>query len=446
MLLPRRLSLVTIPALILALAAGSARAASPAPPPTARIAQTSSTPEQLCAAATETLVEPETREFAQAEETLQDGVDYWAVICTQAGPIYLDLFEDKAPITVNNFVFLAQQGYYNNTTFHRVLPGFMAQGGDPTATGTGGPGYQFEDETDNGLAFDQVGLLAMANAGPDTNGSQFFITYGLPAYLNGLHTIFGQVYQGIDVAELLAPRDPENSPSYEGATLRTIVIVEDSSRVSATPDTPPSLDHIQAVLVNIVTIVINTRFALDETVSHVYDLDAETDAWRSRGGADLADFMRAYLSDKGFAGTAEVFLKLAECPASPTDLPIWAIGLAAQDFSAADNAQAVVFDDARADKLVETGAFSGYTDPADLTGRVFTIAVAGDDWCGANGVLYHFEFPYGRYVLSTDLVLDGDLITYETQPSVPQYLAAVAQGVLFDNAGGVLDRGNAAAE
>ena len=96
-------------------------------------------------------------------------------------------------------MFLAQQGYYNNTTFHRVLPGFMVQGGDPTGTGAGGPGYEFGDETDNGLVFDQYGLLAMANAGPGTNGSQFFITYGKPDWLNGNHTIFGRVFQGIDV-------------------------------------------------------------------------------------------------------------------------------------------------------------------------------------------------------------------------------------------------------
>lgn len=141
------------------------------------------------------------------------------------GEFVVQLFPDKAPVTVNNFVFLAQQGFYNGTTFHRVLDGFMAQGGDPTGTGSGGPGYQFEDEFSD-LTFDKPGLLAMANSGPNTNGSQFFITYVPTPHLNGLHTIFGEVVEGMDVVNGITRRDPNQNPGFEGDAIETITITE----------------------------------------------------------------------------------------------------------------------------------------------------------------------------------------------------------------------------
>ena len=144
---------------------------------------------------------------------------YLATMRTAKGDIKIELFADRAPITVNNFVFLAEQGFYDNTTFHRVLAGFMAQGGDPTGTGSGGPGYTFEDEIVQGLIFDQAGLLAMANGGPNTNGSQFFITYGPTPWLNGFHTIFGMVIEGMDVIESLTLRDPSEGSGFEGDVL-----------------------------------------------------------------------------------------------------------------------------------------------------------------------------------------------------------------------------------
>jgi cyclophilin family peptidyl-prolyl cis-trans isomerase len=149
-----------------------------------------------------------------------------AVFTTEIGEFRVRLFPDQTPMTVNNFVFLARQGYYNNTTFHRVLPGFMAQGGDPTGTGGGGPGYTFEDEFDPDLQFDQAGLLAMANRGPDTNGGQFFITYAPTPHLNGLHTIFGEVVEGADVLSRLKPRDPLANPDFQGDRLVSVEIIE----------------------------------------------------------------------------------------------------------------------------------------------------------------------------------------------------------------------------
>lgn len=142
------------------------------------------------------------------ETVIDSSKTYDAIIRTQKGDITIRLFADDAPKTVNSFVFLANQGFYDNLTFHRVLEDFMAQGGDPTGRGSGGPGYKFEDETDNGLVFDRPGLLAMANAGPNTNGSQFFITFVPTSWLNGKHTIFGEVTEGEEVLSQITRRQP----------------------------------------------------------------------------------------------------------------------------------------------------------------------------------------------------------------------------------------------
>ena len=133
------------------------------------------------------------------EMTIDDSKIYDAIIKMDAGDMRLRLFAEQAPITVNSFVYLANEGFYDGVTFHRVIDGFMAQGGDPSGSGSGGPGYSFEDEVDNDLTFDRAGLLAMANSGPATNGSQFFITYDATDWLNGAHTIFGELLSGQDV-------------------------------------------------------------------------------------------------------------------------------------------------------------------------------------------------------------------------------------------------------
>ena len=152
--------------------------------------------------------------------------EYEGIIQTEKGEMRLRLFDDEAPLTVNNFVFLANQGFYDGTIFHRVLENFMAQGGDPTGTGSGGPGYQFEDEVDNGLSFNKRGLLAMANAGPGTNGSQFFITFNAEgsAHLTGAHTIFGELIEGDDVLSTITLRDPGSATPAD--TIIRIDIVE----------------------------------------------------------------------------------------------------------------------------------------------------------------------------------------------------------------------------
>ena len=138
---------------------------------------------------------------------------YTATMSTDKGDIVIELFADKTPRTVNNFVFLANEGFYDGTIFHRVIADFMAQGGDPTGTGTGGPGYRFADEFHSSLKHDKPGIFSMANAGPGTNGSQFFITHVPTPWLDGKHSIFGQVIQGMDVLLSIPPRDPRNTKS-----------------------------------------------------------------------------------------------------------------------------------------------------------------------------------------------------------------------------------------
>ncbi|RIK55188.1 MAG: hypothetical protein DCC57_05730 [Chloroflexi bacterium] len=164
---------------------------------------------------------------------------YYATLKTNRGDVRVQLFADRAPKTVNNFVFLARQGFYDNTVFHRVLDGFMAQAGDPTGSGAGGPGYEFEDEIVPGLVFDQSGLLAMANRGPNTNGSQFFITFGPTEWLNGNHTIFGKVIEGEDVLGKITRRDPQTDPNAAADVLYTVLIEESDTSILPTPTPSP---------------------------------------------------------------------------------------------------------------------------------------------------------------------------------------------------------------
>ena len=143
----------------------------------------------------------------------------------KGGTFVIQLYPDKAPVTVNSFVFLANKGFFNGSTFHRVIEGFMAQGGDPTGTGMGGPGYQFNNESNN-LLFDKAGVVAMANSGPNTNRSQFFITFGPVGLAESDYTIFGQVISGMDVVNSLTRRDPTQNPTFSGDAITSVTISE----------------------------------------------------------------------------------------------------------------------------------------------------------------------------------------------------------------------------
>jgi len=168
---------------------------------------------------------PAAKTYTSAPSMLIDqSKQYFATFKMAAGGEFVvELYSKKAPITVNSFAFLSCKGFFNGLTFHRVLEGFMAQGGDPDGTGMGGPGYEFVNE-DSDLLFDKEGVIAMANAGRDTNGSQFFITFGPADFLNGGYTIFGQVTEGMDVVNNITLRDPDTNPAFTGDVIESITI------------------------------------------------------------------------------------------------------------------------------------------------------------------------------------------------------------------------------
>lgn len=162
---------------------------------------------------------------APPSTTIDPAKSYKATIKTDLGDILIHLHVDKAPSTVNNFVFLANEGFYDGVIFHRVIADFMAQSGDPTGTGRGGPGYSFEDEFHPELRHDEPGILSMANSGPGTNGSQFFITHVATPWLDDRHSVFGKVEEGIEVFLSIPPRDPSDTDA-PAITIQTIEILE----------------------------------------------------------------------------------------------------------------------------------------------------------------------------------------------------------------------------
>jgi len=158
--------------------------------------------------------------------TIDEHKSYQATLHTDKGDIVIQLFASQAPRTVNNFVFLARSGFYDGTIFHRVIGNFMVQGGDPTASGTGGPGYRFKDEFHPALRHTKPGILSMANAGKDTNGSQFFITHVATPWLDNKHSVFGEVVAGLDVLFSIPERDPRQV-SAAGVKINSVTIEEE---------------------------------------------------------------------------------------------------------------------------------------------------------------------------------------------------------------------------
>lgn len=170
----------------------------------------------------------EERQFTECPPmTINPAKQYVATLHTDKGDIVIELYADKAPLAVNSFIFLARNGWFDGVTFHRVIPNFVAQAGDPSGTGYGTPGYAFENEISPDLKFDGPGVLGMANAGADSNGSQFFIIYSAQPSLDGGYTVFGRVIQGMDVATSLTPRDPsDNGELPPGDKILSVTIEE----------------------------------------------------------------------------------------------------------------------------------------------------------------------------------------------------------------------------
>ena len=204
-------------------ASSTAEAYNPATQPSSNAADTSSSE----VASGVAVVNSHKTYAAPPPMTIDPTKNYTATITTPRGDIVIKLRPDLAPQTVNSFVFLAKEGFYNGVTWHRVLPNFMAQGGDPTGTGTGGPGYTIPDEFTTKVMFDKPGIVAMANTGqPNSGGSQFFITTAPYPSLNGKYTIFGEVVKGQDIVDGIPLRDPEQNPTTPGEQMLSIKIDE----------------------------------------------------------------------------------------------------------------------------------------------------------------------------------------------------------------------------
>ncbi len=167
--------------------------------------------------------------FSGPEQVIDPEKEYIATIETEKGNIVVELYPDTAPVNVNSFAFLAEQGWYDDVTFHRVLEGFVAQAGDPTGSGIGFPGYRCGDEVDPSRTFDGAGVVSLANSGPNSNGSQFFITYDAIPQLNSNFTIIGRVIEGMNVAESITPRDPQQDPNAPPGDRIISITVEEKS-------------------------------------------------------------------------------------------------------------------------------------------------------------------------------------------------------------------------
>jgi cyclophilin family peptidyl-prolyl cis-trans isomerase len=358
-------------------------------------AQDARTPAEICESAD--VSEPTTRSFAQPDQVLQPTVDYRAIFCTDAGPIYIDLLEDYTPITVNSFVFLAEQGYYNNTTFHRVIQDFMAQGGDPTATGTGGPGYQFQDEFLPFLRFNEPGLLAMANAGPATNGSQFFITTVPTPHLNDRHTIFGVVLEGQENVTNIRLRDPGTDPE-PGTTLNTVVIITDPAEVATTYEgtTSSAQEDVQAVLDEITAEVaaVSQLLGLDEDVSGMFEADEVL--------ASLPEAAGEAFTENNFEFRAVTAIDNTSC--NLQDAPYLSISYTLDAFGSRADAAAALASGAY-DELATEAGFTMGEPSLDLRYPLYTKEAAGCE-IGATHALTHWQ--RGRYVVTAEAVFPVD--------------------------------------
>ncbi len=361
-------------------------------------AQEAKTPADICASAVPA-ADPTTRSYAQAEQVLEPGVDYQAVFCTDAGAIYVDLLEDYSPQAVNNFVFLAEQGYYNNTTFHRVIADFMAQGGDPTATGTGGPGYSFSDEFTGFLNFNAPGVLAMANAGPNTNGSQFFITTAAAPHLNynpsqGVgYTIFGEVLEGQSTVNSIQLRDPA-AATEPGTALNTVVIVTDPTIVTTTFEPPASAtrDEIAAVIDN-VSSQIPPSLLVDSHVTGISDAELVAQTAPEALVDDYADF----LAQHDFDYRAEHRVTNGQCDLQ--SVPYIAISYTLDRFATPEDAAAALEDGF----LDELAAAQGYS-ASSVEGMAYPVYTATETACDVPATAALAFWQRGHFIATAQVV------------------------------------------
>lgn len=385
------------------------------------LAQEASTPTEICAANVPA-ADPANRTFSSAEQVLETGVDYRAILCTGAGPIYVDLLEEFAPITVNNFVFLAEQGYYNNTMFHRVIADFMVQGGDPLGTGTGGPGYQFEDEFVGFLHFDVPGWLAMANAGPGTNGSQFFITTVPTPHLNYRHTIFGEVLEGQDSVANIELRDPSTA-SEPGTSLDTVVIVTDPTEVITTYEAAPlaTQDEVSTAFGTIATLLPPEVLNVDPEASGVFS----TDEWIAKLPEGVREDAAAYYASHNHEYHAANTVTNTACDLQ--NVAFVSVSYALDAYATREDAAAALADPTLAEIATANG-FSENTSDSGLT--VFTKSGTA---CDADVETAQAHWQRGHFVTTVAITLpanagvplDQVLTSFVGQQLYEQILSAI---------------------
>ncbi|GAB4576103.1 MAG: hypothetical protein Kow0077_30930 [Anaerolineae bacterium] len=382
------------------------------------------TPHDLCAAATPADT-PDTLAFDQPEDVLEDGVDYLAVFCTTAGPILIDLFEEQTPITVNNFVFLARQGYYNNTNFHRVIPDFMAQGGDPTNTGSGGPGYQFEDEIVESLTFDRPGLLAMANAGPGTNGSQFFITTVPTDWLNGNHTIFGEVLAGQNNVLSIRNRDPQQALE-PGTLLETVLIIEGRENVAIEEETLTlaGLEDAEAAMETldryVTTILDRFGAAFQDPLSGYFTLNADlSGVMDTAAAAALIEGAQTtaldYFASHGHLYSLSAVYTSTECDLE--GLPIAATSYRLDAYPTVEDAAAALADPVLTELQIAQG-YELYETDLPLPYNVYTRAQTD---CDQETVAARAFVQRGRFVTMQEVVVTAE--NADIAPFLPEAFA-----------------------
>ncbi len=355
-------------------------------------------------------------QFDRAERVLAADVDYRAIFCTSAGAIYVDLFERLTPITVNNFVFLAGQGYYDSTTFHRVIPNFMAQGGDPTGTGRGGPGYQFKDEPIGYLTFAGPGLLAMANAGPGTNGSQFFITTAPTPHLNYKHTIFGDVLVGQENVVAIRERDP-SAASEAGETLQTVLIITDPSAVDSSGVVDHELAKEEQVMAAFEAFAqgLPPSIPPDQELSGYFSTEALA---ASSVVEDLRDAFATFAAEHGHQYRYRMQISNGGCDSSVffSSLGYWVdvYADAASARAAADDAFMLQWLDSFGYARDES-ASNVYRAPAATCG-------------GDEGVHLLALFPRGRFLATLDVLVANDVLGQAPPAALLQNLALQIEG------------------
>lgn len=380
----------------------------------------SGTPSEICEAATPA-IEPENRSYPAAEDVLETGIDYRAIICTSAGAIYLDLYEDFAPATINNFVFLAEENYYNNTIFHRVLENFMAQAGDPTGTGAGGPGYSFQDEFVGFLSFDRPGLFAMANSGPATNGSQFFITTAPTPHLNNVHTIFGEVLEGqADVVDNILLRDP--SAGGDSTSLDAVVIIRDPESVLTTFEETAEVATVDTFVEGLNGLAEEGVLPPNLTFEGAESLNSEDVA--SRVQEDLQEGYATFLETYGHDYRVSALIEDTECNA---EFIFTMLSYTVDAFDSADSATEALADDF----LPGYYEAVGYTaiETGDAHYNAYTAPPSG---CAEDGIALTLDIQRGRYVANVSVMFTTSIVEQVSEADLAE-ITATSITALFES-------------